>query len=60
MVTPVDETDLSFQYYEGSNITANWSSTAGTLYGGYVDLVTGELVKTHEYVHLVGTEDWLI
>ena len=25
----------------------NWSSTAGALYGGYIDLVSGELVQTH-------------
>ena len=39
--------------YSGTTIPFDWSSTAGILYGGYIDLINGELVRdwvidTHE------------
>ena len=33
-------------YYSGQFHTIDWSNDIGTVYGGYVDLVTGEVVKT--------------
>ena len=37
----------AYEPYQGTTISANWASTAGTLYGGYLDLINGELVQTH-------------
>ena len=39
-----------------ANIT--WTSTAGTLYGGYIDLVSGKLVATHKKVLLNTSNQW--
>lgn len=43
-----------------NNITAsiNWKDEAGTVYGGYVDLVSGELVVTHKYASLNDPTKW--
>jgi hypothetical protein len=38
----------SYEPYNGASISTNWQTAAGTIYGGYVDLVTGELVKTYD------------
>lgn len=53
-----NEADNDVQLEEGSTLTSyasfvsqtypvSWQSEAGTLYGGYVDLVSGELVATY-------------
>ena len=34
----------------------DWTSDAGTVYGGYLDLITGELTATHAIATLDGTE----
>lgn len=48
------DTSSLYEPYSSSPVTVDWQSTAGTLYGGYVDLVSGELVQTHEYM----TDTW--
>lgn len=37
----------------------DWSSTLGTLYGGYIDLVNGELVQEWEKVYLNDPDKWV-
>ena len=32
--------------YHGQTYSINWTSELGTIYGGYVDLISGELVQT--------------
>ena len=46
MVTPANQSDGVFETYQGTTIPVDWSSS-GTIYGGWVDLVTGEVWKTH-------------
>lgn len=56
----IDGAWARFEPYEESQITStsiNWSNSLGTIYGGYVDLVTGELVRTYSIVNL-GIADW--
>ena len=45
-------------YIIPSVIPVSWQSSAGTLYGGYVDLVSGELVQTMGYVHFDESSNW--
>ena len=40
----------------GSIVYTNWTTEAGTVYGGYVDLVKGELVQTYYKLTFDGTE----
>jgi len=42
----------SYEPYNGTTIPFDWTSSAGTVYGGYVDLVKGELVATHRKVQI--------
>lgn len=46
-----------YEPYTGSTIPIDWTTEAGTVYGGYVDLVTGELVAEWNLVDL-GTLGW--
>lgn len=41
-----------YEPYTGTTIPVDWTSEAGTLYGGYVDLITGELVQTHYSMYI--------
>lgn len=42
----------------GTEYPVNWQTEAGTVYGGYVDLVSGVLTVTHKIVDL-GTLRWV-
>lgn len=35
-----------------ANLSINWSSNIGTIYGGYIDLISGELVEEYSYLDL--------
>lgn len=48
MVTSVDNEDFTYEPYQGDIFPLDWSSDVGTIYGGYVDLVSGELVAEWE------------
>ena len=48
VVTTADETDLSYEPYNGNGYPVDWSNDAGTVYGGYLDLINGELVAEWE------------
>ena len=43
-------TKSQYEPYSGGLWTADWESTAGEVYGGYVDLVSGEVWKTYGYI----------
>ena len=43
--------------YSGTTIPFDWSSTAGILYGGYIDLVTGNIYNQFNCVDM-GTLNW--
>ena len=49
-------TPSAYESYNGTTIPVDWSS-AGNIYGGYVDLVSGEVWKTWEY-HDMGEFNW--
>lgn len=42
----------AYEPYTSTTYPISWQSEAGTVYGGYVDLVSGVLIKTYEYVTL--------
>lgn len=50
-------------YHSGADTTqpdvinVAWESEAGTIYGGYIDLVNGTLTKTHNYIEFDGSAD---
>lgn len=45
-------TATTYEPYNGTTLPIDWSS-AGTVYGGYVDLVTGELVQEWYYGYTI-------
>lgn len=49
MLRKATETDATYAPYAGDTIPITFPTEAGTVYGGYVDLVKGELVETHEH-----------
>lgn len=46
MVCLASDAGCEFEPYHGESMSVNWQSQAGTVYGGYIDFVTGELVQT--------------
>ena len=50
-------TDTDYHAYDGHVYSVTWEDEAGTVYGGTLDVTTGELVVTHGYVDL-GTLTW--
>lgn len=52
------DTATDFEPYQGTTISIDWTDEAGTVYGGYVDLVKGEVVA--EWVSLSITGDYII
>lgn len=51
-------TDTEYHPYQGSTYSVNWQTEAGTVYGGYVDVVSGKLVVDRAMVDL-GTLTWV-
>ena len=45
-------TDTEYHAYQGETISVSWESEAGTVYGGTLDVVTGELVVDRAMVDL--------
>ena len=60
MVCLASDAGCDFEPYHGENISVDWQSQAGTVYGGYIDFVTGELVKIWVMKHVSGNESWYI
>lgn len=56
----VGSTATTYEPYSGSTIPIDWTTEAGTVYGGYVDPVKGELVATKKLITLTGanSEVW--
>ena len=42
--------NVTYEHYTGTTIPVDWTTEAGTIYGGYVDLVKGELVETYHKI----------
>lgn len=47
-------TATSYESYSGTTLPIDWTDSAGTIYGGYVDLVTGEVVAEYTKIVLDG------
>ena len=45
----------SYEPYQVTTTSINWTEDVGTVYGGYVDLVSGELVQTHYLAEITTT-----
>ena len=58
MIRLASETDDTFAPYTGTTIPITWQSTAGTVYGGYVDLVSGEVWAEYAYHVFTGDEQF--
>jgi hypothetical protein len=43
----LNESDLTYEPYKGETFSIDWTDEVGEVYGGYVDLITGELVATY-------------
>ena len=50
--------DGTFVKYEGTQDSYSWSSTAGTIYGGYLDPINGTITVTHAKASCDGTIDF--
>ena len=44
--------------YQGQTIFLDWTDETGTVYGGYVDLINGEIIQEWKSVILNGEEAW--
>ena len=55
----IDTSFSNIQLYEGlpSTIAVDWTTTAGTVYKGYIDVAKGQLVATYGALILTGTEN---
>ena len=50
--------ELTDPDYVGQTYPISWQSTAGTVYGGQLDVTTGVLTVTHDGYALTGEESW--
>ena len=50
-------TATEFEPYKYGTVLMDWTDTIGNIYGGYVDLITGELVATQKLLTITGNED---
>lgn len=51
MITPADDEDYNYVPYENETLySIDWTDSGGTVYGGYVDLINGQLIQTHKKV----------
>ena len=52
------DTATEFEPYKYGTVLMDWTDTIGNIYGGYVDLITGEIYKNYEQVIFDGTIRW--
>lgn len=45
---PMD-TYINYEPYNGINIPISWENDIGTVYGGYIDLISGQIIATYYY-----------
>lgn len=50
-------TDHDYHAYTGNTYPISWETEAGTVYGGTLDVVSGELVVDRRYIIFDGSED---
>ena len=48
-IVELGSTVTEYEPYKGSLRTIDWSNDIGTIYGGYIDLITGELVSQYGF-----------
>lgn len=48
-----------FEPYRGAEVSVDWESAAGEVYGGTLNVLTGELTVYRAYISLTGTEKWV-
>lgn len=48
MVTAVDNDDCTYEPFQGTTTSIDWTNNIGNIYGGYVDLITGEIWKSYD------------
>lgn len=56
MITLFEESYETYEPYQGTTLTVDWSTEAGTVYGGTLDVVSGVLTVDKTLVTLDGTE----
>ena len=54
MLRLASDTDATYTPYTGTTTPISWQSTAGTVYGGTLDVTTGELTVTHDIITIDG------
>ena len=52
------DTSSAYKPYSSTTISISWQSSAGTVYGGTLDVTTGVLTVDSVEMHFDGTEDW--
>lgn len=52
------DTATKFEPYKYGTVLMDWTDTIGNIYGGYIDLITGEIYKKYEQVIFNGTIRW--
>lgn len=48
-------TATTYEPYTGNQISVNWEDEAGTIYGGILDLISGDLIVNYRYITIDGT-----
>lgn len=54
----VGSTATAYEPYQDNTYTVDWTTEAGTVYGGTLDVTTGVLTVTHHFATYDGTENW--
>ena len=52
------DTDATFVPYSGTILPISWEYSAGTVYGGTLDVISGKLSRTQEILTLDGSKNW--
>lgn len=58
IMVELGSTATDYKPYDGSTYISDWTSEAGTVYGGTLDVVTGVLTVTHSCYTITGSEAW--
>lgn len=55
---PSGSTPTEYKPYQGTTISIDWSDKVGTVYGGYIDLINGELVEKYNFINIDYSKPW--
>jgi len=58
MIIKNDETDITYEPYQGDTYSITFPSEVGTVYGGELDVTSGKLTVTKKYYLFNGSENW--